>query len=103
MDSIPYGFLGMQYMPEQEDYQDLLKKKNIVYQQREIRHVQTWIAPMEEVVYHNTQGKERYVYILYSGGADYSGQTCYCFESPVPDDQLADVIEHIRRERKEGL
>jgi len=92
-----FGFLGKQDMPEQEDFQQILKKNGIPYEQRVLPTVGTMLAPAEEVHYRKEE-EDRYVYILYSGGADYSGQTCYAFEKPIPDDQLADIIESIRKE-----
>jgi len=95
MNTEDFGFLGKQSMPEQEDFQQLLAKNGISYEERTISLVGTWLAPAEEVHYQK-EGKDRYVYILYSGGADYSGQTCYAFAQPVPDDRLADVIERVK-------
>jgi len=92
-----FGFLGKQDMPEQADFQDLLMRNGIPYEERTIPIVGTWLAQASEVHYQK-DGKDRYVYILYSGGADYSAQTCYAFEKPVTDDQLADIIESMRRE-----
>lgn len=96
-----YGYVGHEEMPEGEDFCDRLKQRGVSFEERIIETVGTWEDNAHGFQYQR-ENEQRYAYVLnFHPDVDVWYQSVYIFSQPVPDSQLANIIEMIRAQEKD--